>query len=245
MEGKVAVSSKATIDDLGDVVPVGLIRELPPAHCNSQSRSIFSSSRLRLSLQSTYYKWILQIYPRGNYAEGGNGYISIYVSMVGKLKPGTFVNVALHLFYLRPNKGQLPDYSVCPKEAIFIHEDVLGDIPIPTSRVFQIFNNASSGFLIDNICIFGAEVLVLDHTHIQTPLLSMTKCDERYTWRIEKFSDLGAGLTYSSMFTFGDWSWKIGLYPKGHDEEAGETLTACLELQNGDDLTKGSKLMVK
>lgn len=69
------------------------------------------------------------------------------------------------------------------------------------------FTDAGNGFLVDDCCVFGAEVLVIDNqTQMSTLSIVKKECDRSYTWNVWR-RDLSGPLYLSSVFCFDGWSW--------------------------------------
>ena len=75
------------------------------------------------------------------------------------------------------------------------------------------FNDASNGYLVDDTCVFGAEVLVKERNKCKGECLSMTKLTSasiyKHVWKIENFSKLEAKLYESEVFVAGDQKWYV------------------------------------
>ncbi|KAL2940662.1 Ubiquitin carboxyl-terminal hydrolase 12, partial [Bienertia sinuspersici] len=159
---------------------------------------------------------VLSIYPNGNEKEDGSGHLSLslYVTLIDKLDSGSFVNALLSF-------------------SSMIRFTEWG---IPKLLSLESFTDASNGFLVNDCCSFGAEVLVRN-AQIKRSSASLLKsdCERCYTWKIENFSDLNKRL-YSPVFS------KLGLYPRGDNRVKGKHLSLFLWLDNANDLTHGSNL---
>ncbi|CAK7324672.1 unnamed protein product [Dovyalis caffra] len=95
------------------------------------------------------------------------------------------------------------------------------------------FNDARHGFLLDDSCVFGAEVFVRKERSRGTgELLSMIKQPDpfEYTWKIKNFSKLDEKRQESEIFSMADQKWKIVLYPKGKGRGMGTHLSLYLAL---------------
>ncbi|CAK7326255.1 unnamed protein product [Dovyalis caffra] len=95
------------------------------------------------------------------------------------------------------------------------------------------FNDARHGFLLDDSCVFGAEVFVRKERSRGTgELLSMIKQPDtfKYTWKIKNFSKLDEKRQESEIFSMADQKWKIVLYPKGKGRGMGTHLSLYLAL---------------
>ena len=71
------------------------------------------------------------------------------------------------------------------------------------------FKGSPKGYLVDDTCVFGAEVFVKERIIQKGECLSMIKDAINYktTWEINKFSKLGAKVCESKEFNAGDQKW--------------------------------------
>ncbi|KAK0579243.1 hypothetical protein LWI29_023311 [Acer saccharum] len=67
----------------------------------------------------------------------------------------------------------------------------------------HVFNDPSNGYLVNDRCVFGAEVLVIQpSTGSEETITMVTKLDDStYTWSIKDFSNLNEDDQYSDAFT--------------------------------------------
>ncbi|BBG93015.1 TRAF-like family protein [Prunus dulcis] len=164
------------------------------------------------------YKWILRLYPNGDLKKNVVDHISFY------LIKGTYL--------------VLEDAN---KKVKCFHGKMLYsgfDQFIP----LESFVDPSNGYLIDDTCVFGAEVFVSEKSRIvREDCLSMIKNPVMYqhAWKIEKFSELKSGY-FSEAFKAGDYKWKILIYPKGYGLGKGSHLSLYLGLSNPKTLPPGS-----
>ena len=70
------------------------------------------------------------------------------------------------------------------------------------------FNDASQGYLVNNCCIYGAEVFVHEH-NVKRQCLSfiVEPYNSTLTWKIERFSTLNEEYYFSQEFTDRDSKW--------------------------------------
>ncbi|XP_048493186.1 uncharacterized protein LOC104905076 [Beta vulgaris subsp. vulgaris] len=244
--------SKPILDDVNETVR--FVREQPPEHClmKVECLSVLQNALTHPGkadhLDSTEfnaggYTWVLSVYPNGNKEEDGDGYLSLYVKMVDKLSPSSSIYVALRfLVYdqLRDNYLTVLDIQDKRFHALKSRWGISKFLPLES------FRDAANGFVLTDCCVFGAEVFVRDG-QIKKSILSIleSKSDRSYTWRIDNFSDLNNNKLTSPVFSFGEWSWKLRLFPRGEGEEKGKNLSLYLELDNPDKLSHGSKLFTE
>ncbi|KAH9687492.1 TRAF-like family protein [Citrus sinensis] len=104
------------------------------------------------------------------------------------------------------------------------------------------FNDASNGYLVEDTCVFGAEVFVKERNIVKGECLSMEKYaySSKYVWKVENFSKLDKGRQESQVFCAGNHKWKIKLYPAGIDIGAADHLSLFLAL--GDSTVESVKV---
>ncbi|KMT01100.1 hypothetical protein BVRB_9g223550 [Beta vulgaris subsp. vulgaris] len=245
-------NSKPIFDDTDETVR--FVREQPPAHClmKIDCFSVLQNAFSRPSenhFDSTEFKaggytWVLSVYPNGNEEEDGEDYLSLYVKMVDKLSPGKSVYVALRFFiYDQIRDNYLTVLVIRDKrfQALKTTWGVSKILPVES------FKDAANGFVRNDCCVLGAEVFVGDDDQIKISTLSIqeSKSERSYSWSIQNLSDLNNDKIFSPVFSFGVWSWKLFLYPRGCGRSKGKDLSLFLELNNPGNLSHGSKLFTK
>ncbi|KAL8042729.1 hypothetical protein ABFX02_09G072000 [Erythranthe guttata] len=145
------------------------------------------------------------------------------MSYSNSLPPNWEVNAVFNMFLLNQISGNY-HYSVRTRRfhgmkmewgfSKFISKKILLD---PTN-----------GYLMNDSCVFGAEVFVLKREAI-TENLSLESCIAPYKrdWKIANFSKLGYEWK-SEEFSVGGHKWAIYLYPKGYEEAAGRHVCVFL-----------------
>ncbi|CAI9765793.1 unnamed protein product [Fraxinus pennsylvanica] len=185
------------------------------------------------------YKWKLLVYPNGNKDKGITDHISAYLVMtqVESLPPDWKVRATFRLFLLDQNEDHY-----------FTLEDLAGkrfnrmklqwgfDKFIPLS----IFNDPQEGYLVNDTCVFGADVYVAGKGEI----LSMTRdaISSKHTWNIYMFSTLTNKCLESEPFNAAHQTWKIQLYPKGKDSESSNFISLYLALAEPEKLSPLTKI---
>ncbi|KAJ0092083.1 hypothetical protein Patl1_27036 [Pistacia atlantica] len=106
------------------------------------------------------------------------------------------------------------------------------------------FHDPMKGYLINDTCVFGAEVFVVKCVS-KGECLSMIKEPARcyHLWKIVKFSNL-LDETYRSK-PFGDYNWKILLYPNGFRHAKGNSISIFLSPANPSIPNDTTKLLAK
>ncbi|PIA57560.1 hypothetical protein AQUCO_00600340v1, partial [Aquilegia coerulea] len=189
--------------------------DAPPAHfrLKIEGFSSLSSSLERYEsceFDAGGYKWKLAFYPNGNKKKDGEeDHISLYLVL-----KETSVNLKKDILYMEVQ--EMSRFHALKSESGF--DKFLSH---------KNFNDPSNGYLMNDTCVFGAEVFVINTT-TKGQCLSMTAQDTipnklkpvplKYTWKIENFSDLVDKCYYSDKFATGGHDWNIELYPKGSNE---------------------------
>ncbi|XP_016647142.1 PREDICTED: uncharacterized protein LOC103323272 [Prunus mume] len=110
------------------------------------------------------------------------------------------------------------------------------------------FADASNGYLIDDKCVFGAEVFVCKERRAgKAECLSgiNSASMNKYVWKIEKFSTSKTECLESQPFNAGGQTWKIKLYPKGADDGKGTHVSIYLKFANPEELSPGSQILTE
>lgn len=232
-------------DDIAEITRSS--RDLPPAHYTYkiENFSLFSWAKIDNVESGDFevdsYKWRLCLYPDGNKKSNGDGHVSLYLvfSDSNALRFGWEVNVNFRLFiYNQINDKYLTiQYANGRTRRLHGLKKVLGfDQLLPLS----IFHDESKGYLIDDRCIFGAEIFVIKPTG-KGECLSMVKepVNSTFTWKIQNFSTLAKKSLKSQVFCFGGHKWTLLVYPKGNSTEEGKSLSIFLAMEDCETLPSG------
>ncbi|KAL5857125.1 hypothetical protein ACOSQ3_004583 [Xanthoceras sorbifolium] len=108
------------------------------------------------------------------------------------------------------------------------------------------FNDPCNGYLVNDCCVFGAEVLVIQPSSGNEETINMVKeLDERtYTWSITNFSKSEKS-QYSGDFRIGGRKWKLKFYPKGNKSQKGKSLSLYLWLADWESVEPKRKVYAK
>ncbi|XP_012833035.1 PREDICTED: uncharacterized protein LOC105953899 [Erythranthe guttata] len=89
---------------------------------------------------------------------------------------------------------------------------------------------SSLGYLVNDNCVFGAEVCVLNTTHAAIECLSLKNVDIPYKheWVIYNNVFSVIYMWSSEEFEAGGYKWKVTLYPKGNGEATGRSVSIYL-----------------
>ncbi|PRQ39700.1 putative ubiquitinyl hydrolase 1 [Rosa chinensis] len=178
--------------------------------------------------------WKLVLYPNGNKKKNVEDHISVYLRIAGEdsLQTGWGVSVDFRLFLLDQNKGMylvLEDAFSKQKCFHWAMHDVCFDKLIPLEE----FRDASNKYLVDDKCVFGAEVFVCGERKTgQAECISRIKspCMYKHVWEIQNYSMLNAPCHQSEPFNVEGQDWIIVLYPVGNREGKDSHLSLYLGL---------------
>ncbi|KAL5719621.1 hypothetical protein ACHQM5_012376 [Ranunculus cassubicifolius] len=217
-------------------------RDASPTHFifRIESFSTLASSTLErhetCEFEAGDYEWKLALYPNGNKSKGGEDHLSMYLVSSGKLNNEIQVSFTFLVFdQVREKYLSVQDVSRFDANKSEAGFDKL--LPL------KIFIDPSKGYLVDDACTFGADVYVMKNTPKKQCLsMMMVKPPPcKYTWKVEKFSQLEDKSYYSDKFTTRGHDWKMRLVPKGLNTGKGYlSLFLCLE----DTETNGRQVIV-
>ncbi|XP_031098951.1 uncharacterized protein LOC116002908 [Ipomoea triloba] len=181
------------------------------------------------------YKWKLIFYPNGNKRNHVTDHISVHLALMADTRsrgfqPGWEVHAVFRLFLLdRNNDTYLVIRDVQEKGRRFraTRTEWGFDRVIPVGT----FNDPSYGYVVDDVCVFGAEVYVHKDLKFYTgECLSMVKDPDpvKYPWTI--FNFFVPERAYHESPTF--QQWKMRVYPNGKDDK-GTHVSLSLHLASG------------
>ncbi|KAG5055857.1 hypothetical protein JHK85_008367 [Glycine max] len=186
----------------------------------------------------------LSIYPTGNTKGGGEGHVSIYLVLMDSSslpvdwEVNAIVNFSAYNFiddeYVATQDTNVRRFHVLKTEwgvAKFIDIDT--------------FNDPSNGYLMDDTCVFGAEVFVVKTT-TKGDCLSMIHgpIPLSHSWKFDNFSLAKLDKYESESFVGGNYRWKLILYPNGIVEGKGNSISLFLTLEVST-LPPNTKLVVE
>ncbi|KAF2294674.1 hypothetical protein GH714_014832 [Hevea brasiliensis] len=175
------------------------LRDLPPAHYifKIENFSYLSNAKLESYESSDFevggHKWRLSLYPKGNKkGNDKNEHVSLYLVLA---ESNAFalhkeVNVYFKLFVY----NQIQDKYLVVQDAkgkVRRFRGAKTEWGFDKLVSLSAFNDASNGYLVDDCCIFGAEIFVIERT-TKGECVSIVKelaNSNTYTWKIQKFSD--------------------------------------------------------
>ncbi|XP_050374093.1 uncharacterized protein LOC126791661 [Argentina anserina] len=226
------------------------ITDAPPTHYTLKIESLSILTKVSLEkyesgeFEAGGYKWKLVFYPNGNKNKNVKDHISLYLVMAGANTSQNHwgVHAVFRLFLLDQNTG---NYLVCQEEKERHFHAMKLDQGFDQFLSVKAFNEASNGFLVDDTCVFGAEVFVSKERSMgKGECLSMVKDAVMYkhVWKINNFSSIKTDCHESKTFSHGNQQWKIQLYPKGKGSFMGTHVSLFLALADPTSLPPGTKI---
>ncbi|CAA2972127.1 RESTRICTED TEV MOVEMENT 3-like [Olea europaea subsp. europaea] len=226
------------------------ISDTPPNHYTMKIQNFSQLAKNKIEpyhsndFEAGGYKWKLLVYPNGNKDKGITDHISLYlaITQVESLLPGWEIRATFRLFLLDQNEDNY-----------FILEDIAGKrfrrmklewgfnkfVPL------TIFNDPEKGYLVNDTCMFGADIYVTRESHTgKGEKLSMIKdaISYKHTWNINNFSTLTNECLDSEPFNAGNQTWKMQIYPKGKGSESSNFISLYLALAEPEKLSPSTKI---
>ncbi|KAL8064702.1 hypothetical protein ABFX02_01G108300 [Erythranthe guttata] len=228
------------------------ISDAPPAHCviKIQLFSQLAKNNIESYSSSDFeaggYKWKLVVHPNGYKNKGITDHISLYLVLAesNSLNPGWEIRASFRLFLLDQNKDSYITLQDTTENGRRFHGMKLEwgfNKFIPLAA----FIDPSNGYLVNDTCVFGAEVYVCrEKLSGKGECLSMIKDPITYksTWRIDNFSDITQESADSKPFSSADKKWKIQLYPKGTGSGNESHVSLYLTLDEAEKLPPTAKI---
>ncbi|KAL8482880.1 hypothetical protein ACS0TY_025787 [Phlomoides rotata] len=177
------------------------------------------------------YKWRLIIYPNEDKTGIDSNYLSMYLAISDTTSlPASLEVNAVFSFFLFNQISCNYLYSLGRTCRFLPMKQVWG---ISKFMSMKLLMDPSNGFLIDNNCVFGAEVFILEKSAVFECLSpkNVTVPYKRVSleWEISNFSKLGDVWT-SEQFVVGGHKWDVSVYPKGNKSGKGCYLEVYLHL---------------
>ncbi|KAL6215045.1 hypothetical protein ACLB2K_014476 [Fragaria x ananassa] len=207
------------------------------------------------------YMWKLVLFPNGNKNREVKDHISLYLELgkQKKIKPGKIVSIDYKLFLLNRHKGKksylVLEHSNKKENTYCIYGTIVGGLAgfdrfIPLKD----FIDASNGYVIDDTCEFGAEVLVSETTRKSKGecfFMNLNSTGDMYkhVWKVSNFSTLDATKWhFSTPFFFGKQkycAWRLKLHPNGVQSGKGSRVSVYLSLSKSHELPPGTRILAQ
>ncbi|KAH7522736.1 hypothetical protein FEM48_Zijuj07G0170100 [Ziziphus jujuba var. spinosa] len=197
-------------------------RDLPPANYSLkvESYSLLLESKIKKYDTGVFeaggHKWRLSFYPNGK--NNGNDYISLYLEIAETdiYPSGWEVNVNFKLFVY----DQIRDKYLTIQGVKRFHE-MKKEWGFAQFLALETFTNSSNGYLVDDCCVFGTEVFVINYSgNCETISMVKMPLNFTFTWEIKNFSKLNELRYYSQVFNVEGVDWSLVIYPNGTNKNA-------------------------
>ncbi|GLU05155.1 hypothetical protein SLE2022_222690 [Rubroshorea leprosula] len=186
---------------------------------------------------------------RGNHGKNVKDHISLYLAIADtdSVNRSSEVRASFKLFLLDQNKDNyLVVNDATEKERRF--RGLRNQWGFDQFLPLRTFNDVSNGYLVDDTCVFGAEVFVTKEMSTgKGEYQSMIKdaTSSKHVWRIESFSSKQSECYDSQTFFSGDHKWKIQMYPKGRRHGLGSHISLVLALADPKAIPSSSKIFAE
>ncbi|KAL5726839.1 hypothetical protein ACHQM5_000089 [Ranunculus cassubicifolius] len=214
-------------------------RDKPPTHYMFKIQNFSLLSKKIGKYESSHfeaggYSWKLVIYPNGNKIKGVKDHISLYLAIVDteSLPEGWDINVNLKVLLLDQRRDKyitVEGWNFRRFHALKTEWGFSRLIPLAT------FTDPSNGYLVDDSCVFGADVSVIKNLP-KGECVSILKepISFKHTWKVVHFSQLTEEIS-SGVFEGGGHEWKIQLHPLGDVEGAKDgSISVFIELDDAE-----------
>ncbi|XP_059591937.1 MATH domain and coiled-coil domain-containing protein At3g58260 [Vitis vinifera] len=95
----------------------------------------------------------------------------------------------------------------------------------------DVLKDPRNGYLMDDSCIFGAEVFVIKYSGKgECPSMLKDPVGGTFTWVIKNFSTLNEEVLHSEIFNVKEYKGKLSLYPEGNGKAKNKSLSLFLGL---------------
>ncbi|PON38420.1 E3 ubiquitin-protein ligase SIN-like [Trema orientale] len=217
-------------------------RHLPPSHYSLKIRNYSWLAKIEVyesgAFESGGFKWKLIFYPNGDKKNNGENYISLYLAIVETetLHVGWEVNVNFKLFvydHLEDKYLTIQDTNGTDVKRFHEMKTKWG---FGQFMSLVTFKDPSIGYLVDDSCVFGAEVFVVTHTRSweSLSLVQPLPIGQKLStiWEIENFTEVGKVVHESDKFTLGGKEWYLRIYPSGFGDNKGKAVSLFLMPSN-------------
>ncbi|KAI7756138.1 hypothetical protein M8C21_003456 [Ambrosia artemisiifolia] len=195
------------------------------------------------------HKWRLDLYPNGIDEENEKSHISLYVVICDteSWPKGweVYVDVCFFVYdHIHHNYVTFQDFNW--RRTRFHEKKTTCGFDKLIS--IESFMESQNGYLFNDSCVFGAEVITVPEFTQVDRCLSMIKplaTVNTHTWTINKFSAVTDSVLYSEVFKVGNVKWKLELFPKGENIVNGTHLSIYLGVHDYASFTDGWKVYAK
>ncbi|KAF7848783.1 hypothetical protein BT93_L1566 [Corymbia citriodora subsp. variegata] len=231
-------------------VAIKEIRDVAPAHyvLKIESFSLFAKNNKEKyesnEFEAEGYKWKLILYPNGDESQNGEDHISIYLAVSGSspFQPGGAIHVAARFSLY----DQIRDRYLTDQGRVTRLHALKAQWGVPRFMPLKLFADPSNGYLVDDTCVFGAEVFVIKSSGVGERVRMLEESTSyTYEWKISGLLSSADEYRFSDVFTVGVHEWRLWVYPRGDSDDRGKNLSMYLWLNNSGKLSSGLKVNVR
>ncbi|KAH9685441.1 TRAF-like family protein [Citrus sinensis] len=209
-------------------------RGLPPAHYTLEikkysqlSKAVadrYESAIFKTKNESQECNWRLILYPNGNKKGQGTGHISLYLALdESTYFPNNSWEVYVNFTFFVQDRIKNEYLAIRYDDGAVIRlHSMKRECGIDKLIPLQAFKEPSNGYLVDDSCVFGAEIFVIKPTG-KGEAVSIVKVPAQagniLRWKIANFSNLRDPEYCSSEFNAGGREWRIVICPMGDDKD--------------------------
>ncbi|TVU30371.1 hypothetical protein EJB05_21987 [Eragrostis curvula] len=188
-------------------------------------------------------KWYLKLNPSDKKTSEEKEYVSLRLELSrSSVKPDVIVEASFKLFIYDRSYGKHIEHKVN-------HTFQTASTSSGMSRMISLrkLKSPSSGFLVDNSCVFGVQIVKVVSSKANTTMetlfvqkMSIFNEAKTCTWDIDDFFAM-KNPDYSPEFDVGGYKWCISMYPS----RDGNHLSLFLHMKKPNDLPKDSAKLVE
>ncbi|KAK2650728.1 hypothetical protein Ddye_018217 [Dipteronia dyeriana] len=182
------------------------------------------------------YKWKLILYPQGDKTYDGKANISLNVAIdeSNSFPNNNWIVCAYLKFFILDQKTKKYLTIQETKGALKYFDNLRNEHGCAQLISLDELNDPCNGYLVNDCCVFGVEVFVIQPASGNEETLTMVKepNGRTHTWLIKNFSKLNDNLQYSDEFTVGGRKWNLKLFPKGIKSDMGKSLSLYIWLSD-------------
>ncbi|XP_019152446.1 PREDICTED: uncharacterized protein LOC109149240 [Ipomoea nil] len=229
-------------------------REIAPSHYMLRIDSFSKLTKMLLEGRLQYFKsktfdasglkWNFLVYPNGDEKSNSTGHISVSVCIEDTAAlPKSWAKYADLKFFIHDQVRQKYSvFQVGGASSLHDFHSLKTEWGITKLVSRYVFDDAANGYLVNDKCVFGVEVFLLDSNFAEECLSLCVEVDKTFTWIVTDYNNLGSEVHYSYEFPVASFKWQLLLYPLGNGEFSGTHLSLFLGLV--DEKIACSKLLV-
>nr|GMC52140.1 MATH domain and coiled-coil domain-containing protein At3g58400-like [Ipomoea batatas] len=152
------------------------------------------------------YKWNFLVYPNGDEKTDSIGHISVSVCIEDTAAlPKSWAKYADLKFFIYDQVRK--KYSIFQASNLPDFHSLKTEFGISKLISRAVFDDAANGYLVNDKCVFGVEVFLLDSKFAEERLNMFVEVDKTFTWTISNYSKLGSEVHNSYEFPAASYKW--------------------------------------